>query len=127
MNRGRRTEVPARRESEASVIATIYVRKSTERNGVGDEEKSVTRQVEHAKAYAAKTGWTVAEDHVYVDRALASRLPVVRHEDCASTPSARVSRCPPNSVTVGRMEFLTGTGAVSRPCGRATQRRQGRS
>ena len=42
-------------------IAAIYAR------GVGDEEKSVTRQIEHAKAYAATKGWAVAEDYIYVD------------------------------------------------------------
>src|SRR5437899_11261896 len=47
------------------MIAAVYVRKSTEQNGVGDEEKSVTRQVEHARAYAARKGWTV--EHVYAD------------------------------------------------------------
>src|SRR6188768_2045495 len=50
-----------------SMIAAIYARKSTEQNGVGDEEKSVTRQIEHAKAYAAKKGWSTLDDHVYVD------------------------------------------------------------
>src|SRR5213083_2715528 len=49
------------------MIAAIYARKSTEQNGVGDEEKSVTRQIEHAKAYAARKGWLVDDDHVYVD------------------------------------------------------------
>ena len=49
------------------MIAAIYARKSTEQNGVGDEEKSVTRQIEHAKEYAAKKGWTIAEDCIYVD------------------------------------------------------------
>jgi site-specific DNA recombinase len=49
------------------MIAAIYARKSTEQNGVGDETKSVTRQIEHAKAYATKKGWVVAEDYVYVD------------------------------------------------------------
>ena len=49
------------------MIAAIYARKSTEQNGVSDEEKSITRQVEHAKAYAAKKSWVVAEEHVYVD------------------------------------------------------------
>ena len=49
------------------MIAAIYARKSTEQNGVSDEEKSVTRQIEHAKAYATKKGWAVAEDYVYVD------------------------------------------------------------
>ena len=38
------------------MIAAIYARKSTEQNGVGDEEKSVTRQIEHAKAYADAEG-----------------------------------------------------------------------
>ena len=49
------------------MIAAIYARKSTEQNGVGDEEKSVTRQIEHAKAYAAQKGWAVADEYVYVD------------------------------------------------------------
>ena len=45
------------------MIAVIYARKSTEQN-VSDEEKSVTRQVEHARAYAVKKGWTVAEERL---------------------------------------------------------------
>src|SRR5262245_39617426 len=40
---------------------------ATEQNGVGDEAKSVTRQVEHARAYATRKGWVVADEHVYVD------------------------------------------------------------
>ncbi len=47
--------------------AAIYARKSTDQNGVADEARSVTRQVEHAKAYAVKKGWTVADEYVYVD------------------------------------------------------------
>ena len=50
------------------MIAAVYARKSTEQNGVGDEEKSVTRQIEHARAYAARKGWTV---WIRVHRALA--------------------------------------------------------
>ena len=49
------------------MIAAIYARKSNEQNGVADEEKSVTRQIDHAKAYAAKKGWTVAAEHIYSD------------------------------------------------------------
>ncbi len=49
------------------MITAIYARKSTEQTGVTDEGKSVTRQIEHAKAYAIKKGWTIAEDHVYID------------------------------------------------------------
>jgi DNA invertase Pin-like site-specific DNA recombinase len=49
------------------MIAAIYARKSTEQNGVSDEEKSVTRQIEHAKAYAMKKGWLVSDQNVFVD------------------------------------------------------------
>src|SRR5262245_36892363 len=48
------------------MIAAVYARKSTGQN-VADEEKSVTRQVDHAKAYAARKGWTVAAEHIYSD------------------------------------------------------------
>lgn len=49
------------------MIAAIYARKSTDQTGVNEEEKSVTRQITHATAYALTKGWTVAEDHIYVD------------------------------------------------------------
>jgi len=49
------------------MICAIYARKSTDQNGVSEEEKSVTRQIEHAKAYALRKGWTVAEEHIYSD------------------------------------------------------------
>src|ERR1035437_7803501 len=49
------------------MIAAIYARKSTEQNGVADEQKSVTRQIDHARAYTISKGWVVADEHVYVD------------------------------------------------------------
>ena len=49
------------------MIAAVYARKSTDQNGVAHEDRSVVRQVEHARAYAESKGWTVAEDHIYVD------------------------------------------------------------
>src|SRR4029079_12562870 len=49
------------------MIAAIYVRKSTDQAGIADDQKSVTRQVEHACSYAARKGWNVADEHVYVD------------------------------------------------------------
>ena len=47
--------------------AGIYARKSTEQSGVADEQKSVARQIEHARQYASRKGWTVVDEHVYVD------------------------------------------------------------
>ena len=49
------------------MIAAIYARKSTEQHGVGEEEKSVTRQIEHGRAYAERKGWAIAGEHVYSD------------------------------------------------------------
>jgi site-specific DNA recombinase len=48
------------------VNAALYARKSTDQNAP-DEEKSIARQIAHARAYAARKGWTIAEDHVYAD------------------------------------------------------------
>lgn len=49
------------------MIAAIYARKSTEQHNVSDEEKSVTRQIEHAKTYAEKKGWAVSDDLTFID------------------------------------------------------------
>lgn len=49
------------------MIAAIYARKSTDQSGVADEQKSVTRQIENARAYAARKGWQVLDEHVFAD------------------------------------------------------------
>jgi DNA invertase Pin-like site-specific DNA recombinase len=49
------------------VIAAIYARKSTDQTGVAEEQRSVARQVAHARDYAARKGWTVGEALVFVD------------------------------------------------------------
>ena len=49
------------------MIAAIYARKSTEQPGITDAEKSVTRQIDHARTYATRKGWIVADEHIYVD------------------------------------------------------------
>ena len=49
------------------MTAAVYARKSTEQTGIADEQKSVARQIEHARQYASRKGWTVKDAHVYVD------------------------------------------------------------
>jgi hypothetical protein len=49
------------------VIAAVYARKSTDQSAVADEAKSVTRQIDHATAYAIGKGWTVPEACIFVD------------------------------------------------------------
>ena len=48
----------------------IYARKSTDQNGVADDQRSVRRQVDHARQYAAGKGWTVDEASVFVDEGI---------------------------------------------------------
>ena len=43
------------------MIAAIDARKSRDQAGVADEQKSVVRQVEHARQYAERKGCTVDE------------------------------------------------------------------
>jgi DNA invertase Pin-like site-specific DNA recombinase len=52
------------------ICAAIYARKSTEQNGADADAKSVARQIESARAFAATKGWTVADAHVYSDDAV---------------------------------------------------------
>lgn len=47
--------------------AAVYARKSTEQSGVAEDQKSVARQVEHARAFALARGWTVDDEHVFLD------------------------------------------------------------
>jgi site-specific DNA recombinase len=49
------------------MIAAIYARKSTEQNGVADGQKSVARQIEHARQYATRKGWSVDDSSIFVD------------------------------------------------------------
>ena len=49
------------------MIAAIYARKSTDQSGTADDAKSVVRQIDNARAYAARKGWVVSEEHIYVD------------------------------------------------------------
>ncbi len=49
------------------MIAAIYARKSTEQYGVADDQKSIARQVDHARDYAVRKGWAVDEAAVFVD------------------------------------------------------------
>ncbi len=48
------------------MIAAIYVRRSHDQN-ISEEDKSIVRQLAHARAFAERKGWTIAEGHVYTD------------------------------------------------------------
>ncbi len=52
------------------MIAGAFARKSNEQQGRDDDAKSVTRQVERAREYAAKMGWQFDERFVFIDDAV---------------------------------------------------------
>jgi DNA invertase Pin-like site-specific DNA recombinase len=60
----------SQRQAQPPTIAAVYCRKSTEQNGADADAKSVARQIESARAFAALKGWTVVEAHVYADDAV---------------------------------------------------------
>jgi DNA invertase Pin-like site-specific DNA recombinase len=49
------------------MIAAIYARKSTDQSDRHEDAKSVARQIEGARDYAARRGWSAADAHVYED------------------------------------------------------------
>ncbi len=49
--------------------AAVYARKSNEQD-VQEEVRSVTRQLEHGRAFAESKGWSVKDDHVFSDDAI---------------------------------------------------------
>ncbi|MCI0407339.1 MAG: recombinase family protein [Acidobacteria bacterium] len=85
------------------MIAAIYARKSTEQNGVGDEEKSVVRQVEHARAYATRKGWSVADEHVYMEDGISGAEFVghARRRGSAEFPGRFLARSGRHAVRAG--------------------------
>jgi len=56
------------------MIAAIYARKSTSQDDVADEARSVTRQVDSARAFITRKGWTLDEAHVYADDGVSGAL-----------------------------------------------------
>jgi len=45
----------------------VYARKSADDNERAAQDKSVDRQVAHAREYFGRKGWTVADEHVCID------------------------------------------------------------
>jgi site-specific DNA recombinase len=48
------------------LVAAIYARKSTEQI-IADDQRSVSRQIDHVRVFATAKGWMVSDAHVYVD------------------------------------------------------------
>jgi site-specific DNA recombinase len=93
--------------------AAIYARKSTDQSGVSDDQKSVARQIDQARAFAASKGWTVLDEHVYSDDGI-SGAEFQRRPDFMRLLNVLKPRAPFQHLIVselsrlGREQFETG-------------------
>ena len=60
--------------------AAIYARQSTAQDDVTEDQKSVTRQIDGARAFISVKGWTLDASRVYVDDGISGALFVGRPE-----------------------------------------------
>ena len=76
----RGTSHRCRRRGRPMIAAAIYARKSTKDDNT-DEAKSVTRQTTSARAFiATKPGWSLDDEHIYVDDGVSGSLFTSRPE-----------------------------------------------
>jgi site-specific DNA recombinase len=98
------------------MIAALYARKSTKDEGRGDaKDKSVSAQLDEARAYAAAKGWTVTEAHVYSDDGISGAEFGERRPGLAALLNALQLAPPPFGAVImteesrlGREQFQTG-------------------
>ena len=94
------------------MIAAIYARKSTSQPDVADVEKSVTRQIALAKAFAAERGWQVIEE--YVDDGISGQ------EIPGGAAFAAADHQPQGRVSMVGMRDFQGEDTGFHPAGMAT-------
>ena len=80
------------------MIAAIYARKSTEQTGVADEQKSVARQVEHAR----EEPWIIAGDQQHAPMLVSFRGPHCEHEIASGSHESGGLACSSNRRSARR-------------------------
>ena len=78
---------------EAAMNAAIYARKSTQQDGVADESRSVTRQLDEAKKFAKAKDWHIVAEFADdgISGAEFDRRPGL--QSCCALPTAARSPC----------------------------------
>ena len=79
------------------MIAAVYARRSpNEQEDRAADAKSVTRQVTRAKEYAARHGWSLPEEHIYIDDLISgaewNKRPALKRLLTAALDKPRFSR-----------------------------------
>ena len=94
------------------MIAAIYARKSATQDGIADDAKSVTRQVEGAKVFITAKGWTLADAHIFIDDGISGALFADRAEFQRMMRDAAME-----SITFLELERVAGHPAAGLPFG----------
>ena len=95
------------------MIAAIYARKANDQTGIAEEQKSVARQIDHAQQFAKRKGWTVADEHLYIDDGIsgaefANRPGFVRLMNALKPRAPFTALIMSESSRLGREQFETG-------------------
>lgn len=90
--------------------AAIYARKSTDQR-VADADKSVTRQIEHARAFALARGWLCSDERIYSDDGISgaefARRPALQRMLTAAKRGAFERLIVSEQKSLGREAFET--------------------
>jgi hypothetical protein len=97
------------------MIAAVYARKSTDQSGISDEQKSVARQIDHARQYALKKGWTVADEHP-TKIATPRNAQEFSNSPCTGTSHTRRVTIWDLSTHLSRFGYLASLGTSPRGC-----------
>jgi site-specific DNA recombinase len=83
------------------IRAAIYARRSKEQDDAEDEARSVNRQVENARVFATAKGWTILEEHIYIDDGISGASSLARLRAKARMLDAITgSKTPPFEVLI---------------------------
>ncbi len=81
-------------------VAAIYARKSNKETHATREVLSTTRQIEQARAYAARKGWAVDERHIYRDEAITGAEFVKRRQFTRLLAAVYEAKTPPFDILI---------------------------
>src|SRR5215475_13119678 len=80
------------------MIAAIYARKSTDDSDRNEDARSTSRQIERGREYAARKGWAVDENCIFVDEAVSGAE--WQHRQGFNRLVTALDPCPPFQVLI---------------------------
>ena len=86
------------------VYACLYIRKSN----VVEEQKSLKRQIQEGREYSKREGWTLREEHIFIDEESAYSKPAEKRKSFIAMVDIACAKRPPFSkVVVWKIDRFT--------------------